>query len=77
MDNESIKNLVMLELVAPFDPNKRIISEEEGKEVYSRYTEPRACTDAPRNWEYVFSAIKDLNTKQKMIKLYNHLDNTK
>lgn len=74
MDNESIRNIVMLELIAPEDPSKRLISEDEGRALHSRYTEPRACTDAPRNWNYVFEPIKDEKTRQRFIELFEELD---
>lgn len=64
----------MLELIAPEDPSKRLIPEDEGRALYSRYTEPRACTDAPRNWDYVFEPIKDEKTRQKFIDLFKELD---
>ena len=75
MDNESIRNVVMLELIAPEDPEKRLISKAESDELYLRYNEPRACTDAPRNWAYVFEPIKDKGFRDKMIQLYKTLDN--
>lgn len=92
MTNEEIRNVVMLELVAPShecfgetfpsgmdktteDPEKRIISKAESDELYLRYNEPRACTDAPRNWAYVFEPIKDEGFRNKMIQLYKTLDN--
>jgi hypothetical protein len=74
MDNESIRNVVMLELIAPEDPENRLISEEEGKALYLRYNEPRACTDAPRNWAYIFEPIKDENTRTKFKELFAYLD---
>ena len=74
MDNESIRNVVMLELVAPEDPEKRLISKAESDELYLRYNEPRACTDAPRNWAYVFEPIKDENTRTKFKELFEYLD---
>ena len=74
MDNESIRNVVMLELIAPEDPEKRLISKAESDELYLRYNEPRACTDAPRNWAYVFEPIKDEGFRDKLINLYRLLD---
>ena len=74
MDNESIRNIVMLELVAPEDPEKRLISKAESDELYLRYNEPRACTDAPRNWAYVFEPIKNEGFRDKLINLYKALD---
>ena len=74
MDNESIRNVVMLELVAPEDPEKRLISKAESDELYLRYNEPRACTDAPRNWAYVFEPVKDEGFRDKLINLYKMLD---
>ena len=69
MDNESIRNVVMLELIAPEDPEKRLISEEEGKALYLRYNEGN------RNWDYIFEPIKDKGFRDKMIQLYKTLDN--
>lgn len=69
MDNESIRNLVMLELVAPEDPSKRLISEDESKALYLRYNE------GSRDWGYVFEPIKDKGFRDKMIQLYKTLDN--
>lgn len=74
MDNESIRNVVMLELVAPEDPEKRLISKAESDELYLRYNEPRACTDATRNWAYVFEPIKNEGFRDKLINLYKALD---
>ena len=74
MDNESIRNVVMLELVAPEDPENRLISKAESDELYLRYNEPRTCTDAPRNWAYVFEPIKDEGFRDKLINLYRLLD---
>lgn len=93
MDNESIRNVVMLELIAPShecfgetfpsgtdkapeDPENRLISEAESNDVYLRYNEPRACTDAPRNWAYVFEPVKDEGFRDKLINLYKVLDET-
>ena len=74
MDNESIRNVVMLELIAPEDPERRLIPKEESDELYLRYNEPRACTDAPRNWAYVFEPITDTGFRDKMISLFKELD---
>lgn len=68
MDNESIRNLVMLELVAPEDPSKRLIPEEESKALYLRYNE------GSRDWGYVFEPIKDEITKQKFKELFEYLE---
>lgn len=68
MDNESIRNLVMLELVAPEDPSNRLIPEEESKALYMRYNE------GSRDWNYVFEPIKDEKTKQKFKELFERLD---
>ena len=69
MDNESIRNVVMLELIAPEDPEKRLISEEESKALYLRYNEGK------RDWDYIFEPIKDEGFRDKMIQLYKTLDN--
>lgn len=86
MDNESVRNIVMLELVAPShecfgetfpsgmdkapeDPNKRLISEEESKELYRRFIDQQHKPD----WNYVFGAIKDEDFREKMINLYKEL----
>ena len=74
MDNESIRNVVMLELIAPEDTENRLISKAESDELYLRYNEPRACTDTPRNWAYVFEPIKDEGFRDKLINLYRLLD---
>lgn len=68
MDNESIRNVVMLELIAPEDPEQRLISEEEGKALYLRYNEGN------RNWDYIFEPIKDENTRTKFKELFAYLD---
>lgn len=69
MDNESIRNVVMLELVAPEDPEKRLISKAESDELYLRYNEGK------RDWDYIFEPIKDEGFRDKMIQLYKTLDN--
>lgn len=66
----------MLELIAPSHECDRLISEAESNDVYLRYKEPRACTDAPRNWDYVFEPIKDEGFRDKLINLYKVLDET-
>lgn len=69
MDNESIRNLVMLELVqpSPYEGN-RIIPEDEGRALYERYK------SGSRDWNYVFEPIKDEKTRQRFIDLYKELD---
>lgn len=68
MDNESIRNLVMLELVAPEDHSKRLISDDESRALYLRYNE------GSRDWGYVFEPIKDETTKQKFKELFEYLE---
>lgn len=69
MDNESIRNVVMLELIAPEDPSNRLIPEDESRALYMRYNE------GSRDWNYVFEPIKDEGFRNKMIQLYKTLDN--
>ena len=68
MNNESIRNVVMLELVAPEDPDNRLISEDESKELYMRYN------TGSRDWHYVFASIKDEDKRDKYIQLFKELD---
>ena len=64
MDNESIRNFVMLELVSPENPADLLISKEEAEEVFKRYRQ------GSKDWEHVFEPIKDGDFRQKMIDLY-------
>ena len=76
MKNSEMKNLVMLELCSPspYEGN-RMIPEDEGEQVMARYMEDRACTDAKRNWNYVFGPIKNEDFRHKMIDLFDYIDN--
>ena len=59
----------MLELVAPEDPEKRLISEDEGRAIYTRYI-ALGGTHKGYDWEFVFEPITDEGFRDKMIQLY-------
>lgn len=69
MSNSDIKNMVILELVAP-DPgyvHEPTLSEEERKSVYDKYKRKLP-------WNEVFSDIGNENTKNKLIELFENID---
>ena len=73
VDNESIRNIVMLELVAPEDPTNRIIPEDEGRELHERYKKMPKDNVLDLDIEYLFEPIKDKDTRQKFIDLFKAL----
>lgn len=70
MTNEELKNIIMLELVAPENPSERLMSEEESKAVYERY---KHCGDNV-DWNHVFEPIKSEKLKETLVNAYKALD---
>lgn len=70
MTDEELKNIIMLELVAPENPSERLMSEEESKAVYERY---KHCGDNV-DWNYVFEPIKSEKLRETLVNVYKTLD---
>lgn len=73
MTNSETKNVVLLELISPnFDENyevRRLVTDTEAVEI-----KKRAIDEKSTDWSYVFEPIADIEWKNKLIDLFNRLD---
>lgn len=67
MTNEEIRNLLMLEIVAP-EQDDKMLTDEERDGIYNRYKEGN------NDWDYIFEQVNNPNTKQKLITLFREVD---
>lgn len=73
MTNSETKNVILLELISPnFDENyevRRLVTDTEAVEI-----KKRAIDEKSTDWNYVFEPIVDIEWKNKLIYLFNRLD---
>lgn len=73
MTNSEIKNVALLELIsANFDEDykgKTLVTDTEAVEI-----KKRAIDEKSTDWSYVFEPIADIEWKNKLIDLFNRLD---
>lgn len=73
MTNSEIKNVMLLELISPnFDENyevRRLVTDTEAVEI-----KKRAIDEKSTDWSYVFESIADIEWKNKLIDLFNRLN---
>ena len=73
MTNSETKNVMLLELISPnFDENYEVrilVTDTEAVEI-----KKRAIDEKSTDWSYVFEPIADIEWKNKLIDLFNRLD---
>lgn len=90
MTNKEIQMITLLDLVStnPDNPGAPLLSKEEQDEVYRRFKgfgnqeivhktgrkEETKTEYLDPDWKYIFRAVKDENFRQKLVELFEKLD---
>lgn len=78
LSNKEISNLILLEIVAPYDQESSTLSEEVKKEIYDRWKSQSSDDEEHKyNWQFILEPISNEHTKKKYIELLEYIQNNK
>lgn len=78
LSNREISNLVILEIMAPYDPESSPLSEETRREIHNRWDAETSDEEGHKyNWRFILDPIEDEHIKKKYIELLEYIQESK